>query len=82
MRSRPMTCWGVYPAVQYVPPVGTFHIDILVRLGEAVRYEDLEVMRLPFEELTISVASPASLFKMKRDTMRLKDRADGASPLF
>lgn len=67
---------GDYPAVQYVPPVGTFHIDILVRLGEAFRYEDLEVQRLPFEELTISVASPATLYRMKRDTVRLKDQAD------
>ena len=67
---------GDYPAVQYVPPSGTFHIDILVRLGEAFRYEDLEVQRLPFEELTISVASPASLYRMKRDTVRLKDQAD------
>ena len=25
---------GDYPAVQYVPPEGTFHIDILTRLGE------------------------------------------------
>lgn len=67
---------GEYPAVQYVPPAGTFHIDILVRLGEAFQYEDLEAQRLPFEELTISVASPTSLYRMKRDTARLKDRAD------
>lgn len=67
---------GDYPAVQYVPPSGTFHIDILVKLGEAFGYEDLEVQRLPFEDLSISVASPASLYKMKRDTVRLKDRAD------
>jgi len=67
---------GDYPAVQYVPPAGTFHIDILVKLGEAFEYEDLEVQRLPFEELSISVASPVSLYRMKRDTVRLKDRAD------
>ena len=47
-----------------------------MKLGEAFGYEDLEVQRLPFEELFISVASPASLYKMKRDTVRLKDRAD------
>jgi hypothetical protein len=28
---------GDYPAVQYVPPTGTFHIDILTRLGELWR---------------------------------------------
>jgi hypothetical protein len=67
---------GDYPAIQYVPPEGTFHIDILSRLGEAFRFEDLEAQRMPFEDLTISVASPATLYAMKRDTVRLKDKAD------
>ena len=69
---------GDYPAVQYVPPEGTFHIDILVRLGEAFQFGDLEVQRLPFEDLTISVVSPRTLHRMKRDTVRLQDRADAA----
>jgi hypothetical protein len=67
---------GEYPAVQYIPPDGTFHIDILVRLGEAFRFDDLQIVRLPFEDLTVSVASPATLYSMKRDTVRLKDKAD------
>jgi hypothetical protein len=67
---------GDYPAVQYVPPDGTFHIDILTRLGEAFRFDDLQVVRVPFEDLVVSVASPATLYRMKRDTVRLKDKAD------
>ena len=67
---------GEYPAIQYVPPEGTFHIDILVRLGEAFRFEDLAADRMTFEDLTVSVATPATLYRMKRDTIRLKDRAD------
>jgi hypothetical protein len=67
---------GEYPAIQYVPPDGSFHIDVLARLGEAWRYEDLDVVRMPFEELTVSVASPLTLYRMKRATIRLKDRAD------
>ena len=67
---------GEYPAIQYVPPDGTFHVDILVRLGDAFAFDDLEVVRLPFEDLLVSVASPATLYRMKRDTVRLKDRAD------
>jgi hypothetical protein len=67
---------GEYPAIQCVPPEGSFHIDILTRLGDAFRFEDLEIVRLPFDGLTISVASPATLYRMKRDTVRLKDRAD------
>ena len=31
---------------------------------------------MPFEELTVSVANPATLYRMKRHTVRLKDRAD------
>jgi hypothetical protein len=52
---------GPYPAIQYVPPEGTFH---------------LETQRLPFGELTVSVASPRTLYRMKRGTGRTKDRAD------
>ena len=37
---------GDYPAVQYVPPAGDFHVDILTRLGEAFRFEDLESVYL------------------------------------
>ena len=67
---------GDYPAIQYVPPVGTFHLDLVSRLGEAFRFEDLETVRMPFEDLVVTVASPAMLYRMKRDTVRLKDRAD------
>jgi hypothetical protein len=67
---------GDYPAVQYVPPEGGFHIDILTRLGEAFRYEDLETIRSPFEGLVITVVSPKTLYRMKKDTVRPKDRMD------
>jgi Nucleotidyl transferase AbiEii toxin, Type IV TA system len=67
---------GDYPAIQYIPPEGTFHLDILTRLGEAFRFEDLESERIQFDDLTISVVTPATLYEMKHDTVRLKDRAD------
>jgi hypothetical protein len=67
---------GDYPAIQYVPPEGAFHLDLVARLGEAFRFEDLEAVRMPFDDLTVSVASPATLYRMKRDTVRLKDKAD------
>jgi hypothetical protein len=69
---------GEYPAVQYIPPDGTFHVDILTRLGDAFRFSDLEVERLPFEELMVSVVTPQTLYRMKKDTVRLQDRADAA----
>jgi hypothetical protein len=67
---------GDYPAVQYVPPEGAFHLDILTRLGEAFRFSDLEILRAPFEGLSVSVVSPQTLYRMKRGTVRAKDRAD------
>jgi hypothetical protein len=67
---------GEYPALQYIPPEGTFHIDILVKLDEMFAFEDLELMRIPFDDLTVSVVTPATLYRMKRKTVRLKDRAD------
>lgn len=69
---------GDYPAIQYVPPDGGFHIDLLTRLGDAFRFRDLDVVRIPFGDLTISVASARTLYRMKRDTVRPRDRADAA----
>jgi hypothetical protein len=67
---------GDYPAVQYVPQQGDFHLDILTRLGEAFRWEDLEVQRAPFEGLLVTVVTPAMLYRMKKGTVRPKDRID------
>ncbi len=67
---------GEYPAVQYIPPEGSFHIDLLTRLGSAFAFNDLEITRVPFEDLMISVASPQTLYRMKRNTVGMTDRAD------
>lgn len=69
---------GDYPAVQYIPPSGAFHLDLLTRLGNTFAFVDLEVERLPLDDLTVSVVSPRTLYRMKRDTVRLKDKADAA----
>jgi hypothetical protein len=70
---------GAYPAVQYFPPAGTFHIDILTRLGEAFRFDELETERIPYEDLTVTAVTPRMLYRMKRDTVRQQDRADAAA---
>ena len=67
---------GEYPAVQYNPPEGSFHIDILIRIGEAFSFNDLEVERVPYQDLTVTVVTPRMLYKMKKDTVRWKDRID------
>jgi hypothetical protein len=67
---------GEYPAVQYVPPEGDFHVDILTRLGDVFRWEDLETERLPFEGELVNVVTAGTLYRMKKDTLRGKDRID------
>jgi hypothetical protein len=61
---------GEYPAIQYVPPDGSFHIDIVTRIGEAFAFADLEVERIPFEQITVPVVTARTLYRMKKDTVR------------
>jgi hypothetical protein len=67
---------GEYPAIQYVPPTADYWIDILARLGKAFTYQDVdhEIMRV--EGVSIRVATPRMLYRMKRDTVRPQDRLD------
>jgi len=44
--------------MQYFPPGGAFHIDILTRLGDAFTFSDLEIERVAFEELTVTAVTP------------------------
>lgn len=67
---------GAYPAIQYVPPSGEFHLDLLTRLGEAFSFEDLEIQHLHLDDVPVAVVSPRTLYRMKRDRVRLRDRAD------
>ena len=67
---------GDYPAVQYVPPSGTFHLDLLTRLGEAFSFDDLEALRVELDGLVVNVASPRTLVLMKRGTVRPRDWGD------
>ena len=67
---------GDCPAVRYIPPAGSFYIDIVTRLGEAFSFGGLEIQRVPFEGLTVTVVTPSMLYRMKKDTVRPKDRID------
>ena len=67
---------GDYPSVRYAPPASSFYLDILTRLGDAFAFADLETARVPFDGLTATVVTPRMLYLMKKDTVRLKDRAD------
>jgi hypothetical protein len=67
---------GDYPAIQYVPPQGTFYLDILTRLGQAFVFDDLETERVDFDGVEVTVVTPRMLHRMKRSTVRPQDRAD------
>jgi len=67
---------GDYPAVRYGPPAGDLWLDILTRLGDAVRFEDIEAVVVVAEGTAVRVASPRSLHRMKKGTVRPIDRAD------
>ena len=57
-------------------PDGAVHVNILTKLGDAFWFADLETERVPFGDITVSVVTPCLLYDMKKDTLRLKDRAD------
>ena len=67
---------GDYPAIQYVPPIAGFHVDLVARLGEAFAFDDLEWETKDVEGTPVRVVTPMTLYRMKRDTVRLKDKGD------
>jgi len=66
---------GDYPAVRYYPPDG-FGFDILTRLGDAFKYEDLDIEEKDYDGVPVRVVSPQTLWRMKKDTTRPIDRFD------
>lgn len=67
---------GDYPAVQYGPPDVDYTIDIVSRLGDTYTFDDLDVEQVRAGDVLITVVTPATLYRMKRDTVRLRDRDD------
>lgn len=67
---------GAYPAIEYVPPHGRYSMDIIARLGEVFRYEDLESEEMIVDGIRVQVATPRMLWRMKKDTARPQDRVD------
>jgi hypothetical protein len=69
---------GAYPVVRYVSSDGRLTVDILSRLGERFAYGDLETEVVQLAGVDVRVASPATLWRMKRDTVRAVDAEDAA----
>jgi Nucleotidyl transferase AbiEii toxin, Type IV TA system len=66
---------GEYAVVRYGTPDG-FYIDLVSRLGEAFRFEDIESQALTMGDTRIKIATPRMLYRMKSQTIRPIDRAD------
>jgi hypothetical protein len=67
---------GEYPTIRYGPPDADYLIDILGRLGTELAFEDLEYEPLEVAGTTVNLATPRTLYRMKRDTVRSIDRID------
>jgi hypothetical protein len=70
---------GEYPSVRYVPPTGTLYLDVLTRLGKAATFDTIEAEIKDIDGTSVSVATPVALYRMKKGTVRLQDRADAAA---
>jgi len=55
---------------------GEFHIDTLTRLGETFGFEDIETEAIEIGDVRARVATPRMLYRMAKDTVRMRDRAD------
>lgn len=67
---------GDYPAVRYGPPDDDFTMDFLTRLGEVFSFDNLESETVEMDGVPIRVVTPRMLYRMKKDTVRHKDRVD------
>lgn len=67
---------GEYPAVRYYPPRGDLYFDLLTRLGEMASFATVEWEVKDLGGVRVRVATPLSLYTLKRDTARPLDRRD------
>lgn len=67
---------GDYPAVRYYPPSGDLYFDIMTRLGEAAAFETVETVIREIEGISVRLATPGALYRLKKDTVRPLDRQD------
>ena len=69
---------GPYPAVRYNSSDGTMSVDIVTHLGQAFCFDDLEGESREFHGIRVRVVTPSMLYRMKKATVRMKDRYDAA----
>ena len=67
---------GEYPAVRYYPPSGDLYFDVMTRLGEAASFDSVAAETKEVEGIRVHVATPAALYRLKKDTVRPLDHQD------
>lgn len=70
---------GDHAVVRYGPPEEQFVIDIIARIGDAFAFEDLRAEAVIVDGVTVRLATPETLYRMKKGTLRPIDRADAAT---
>ncbi len=66
-----------YSVIRYGPS-DEFCIDLLTCIGEAFSYDDIEQEVVEYDGVKIKIATPKSLYEMKKNTLREKDKTDAA----
>jgi hypothetical protein len=61
---------GAYPAIRYFLPTGDLYIDVMTRLGELASFENVASEVKAFEGTRLPVATPATLYRLKKGTVR------------
>ena len=67
---------GEYTTVRYGPPEDDVVVDLISRLGTAFSFDDLESVEIEIQGVPVRVATPRTLYRMKRDTLRPDDLRD------
>lgn len=64
-----------YPVIRYGTP-NNFYIDIIGKLGESASYKDMVYNTIEFKGIKIKIATPETLYELKKHTRRDRDKAD------
>jgi hypothetical protein len=67
---------GPYPVVRYVSPDAALVVNLIAALGERVAFAELESMTRELRGVPVRLATPAALYRLKRDTVRPIDAQD------
>ena len=66
---------SIYSVIRYGTP-DNFYIDVISRIGNSFSYENIDKENKMIGEIEFFTASAESLYLMKKNTMREKDKLD------